>query len=85
MSSTFESIGPRKATRRVAWPGARFGVASPTCTAAPKCPEKATERYLDALASIDQDTTLDDILHRLSQPTYWHGRRVRALQPRMFG
>src|SRR5205823_6425437 len=42
---------------------------------------KATERYLDALASVDEDTTLDDVLHRLGQPTYWHGRRVRALQP----
>src|SRR2546429_543667 len=42
---------------------------------------KATERYLDALASVDADTTLDDVLHRLGQPTYWHGRRVRALQP----
>ena len=42
---------------------------------------KATERYLDALASVDEDTTLDDILHRLGQPTYWHGRRVRAPQP----
>ena len=42
---------------------------------------KATERYLDALASIDQDTTLDAVLHRLGQPQYWHGRRVRALHP----
>jgi hypothetical protein len=36
----------------------------------------ATERYLDALASVDQDTTLQDVLHRLGQPRYWHGRRV---------
>jgi hypothetical protein len=42
---------------------------------------KATERYLDALASVDQDTTLEEVLHRLGQPRYWHGRRVRALQP----
>src|SRR2546427_3737135 len=42
---------------------------------------KATERSLDALASVDEDTTLDEVLHRLGQPTYWHGRRVRALQP----
>jgi len=41
----------------------------------------ATERYLDALASVDQDTTLQEILQRLGQPRYWHGRRVRALQP----
>jgi hypothetical protein len=42
---------------------------------------RATERYLDALASIDQDTTLDQVLRRLGQPQYWHGRRVRALSP----
>jgi hypothetical protein len=42
---------------------------------------KAAERYLDALASIDEDTTLQEVLHRLGQPRYWDGRRVRALQP----
>jgi hypothetical protein len=42
---------------------------------------RATERYLDALASVDQDTTLDEVLRRLGQPQYWHGRRVRALSP----
>ena len=42
---------------------------------------KATKRYLDALASIDQDTTLEAVLHRLGRPQYWHGRRVRALHP----
>jgi len=41
----------------------------------------ATERYLDALASVDDDTTLDELLRRLGQPTPWHGRRVRALRP----
>jgi hypothetical protein len=41
----------------------------------------ATERYLDALASVDEDTTLDELLRRLGQPTPWHGRRVRALRP----
>jgi hypothetical protein len=42
---------------------------------------KAAERYLDALASVDSDTTLDEVLHRLGQPKYWHGRRVRPLSP----
>jgi hypothetical protein len=42
---------------------------------------KATERYLDALASVDDDTTLDELLRRLGQPTQWHGRRVRAFRP----
>lgn len=42
---------------------------------------KATERYLDALASVDDDTTLGELLTRLAAPTRWHGRRVRALRP----
>jgi hypothetical protein len=42
---------------------------------------RAAERYLDALGSLDLDTTLDEVVHRLSQPRYWHGRRVRALHP----
>jgi hypothetical protein len=42
---------------------------------------RAAERYLDALASVEQDTTLEQVLHRLGQPKYWHGRRVRALYP----
>lgn len=42
---------------------------------------KATERYLDALASVDDDTTLEALLHRLGQPRQWRGRRVRALRP----
>lgn len=42
---------------------------------------QATERYLDALASVDDDTTLGELLTRLAAPTRWHGRRVRALRP----
>jgi hypothetical protein len=41
----------------------------------------AAERYLDALGSVDLDTTLHDVVRRLGQPKYWHGRRVRALHP----
>jgi hypothetical protein len=42
---------------------------------------KAAERYLDALASVDEDTTLEDLIRRLEQPKQWKGRRVRALRP----
>ena len=68
---------------RASWPGVRYAAASPTCTAVPKCRRKATERYLDALASVDEDTTLDDVLHRLGQPTVlaWSARaRAAALR-----
>ncbi|HYP14993.1 MAG TPA: hypothetical protein VEQ63_13785, partial [Bryobacteraceae bacterium] len=43
--------------------------------------KKAAERYLDAFAAIDDDTTLEEILTRLGKPAQIKGRRVRALQP----
>jgi hypothetical protein len=42
---------------------------------------RATERYLDALAEVDDDTTLEELLRRLGQRRQWKGRRVRALRP----
>jgi hypothetical protein len=63
----------------LAWRPLRRGIADLHRRA--EVSRKATERYLDALASIDHDTTLEAVLHRLGQPQYWHGRRVRALQP----
>jgi hypothetical protein len=42
---------------------------------------KAAERYLDAFASVDEDTTLEELIQRLGQPKQWRGRRVRALRP----
>src|SRR5207247_2615668 len=63
----------------LAWRPLRRGIADLHRRA--EVSRKAAERYVDALASVDDDATLDDVLHRLGQPTYWHGRRVRALQP----
>jgi hypothetical protein len=63
----------------LAWRPLRRGIADLHRRA--EVSHKATERYLDALASVDEDTLLDQVLDRLGQPTYWHGRRVRALQP----
>lgn len=42
---------------------------------------KAAERYLDAFASVEEDTTLEELIRRLGQPRQWRGRRVRALRP----
>ena len=64
---------------RLAWRPLRRGIADLHRRA--EVSRKAAERYLDALASVEDDTTLDEVLHRLGQPRYWHGRRVRALQP----
>ena len=63
----------------LAWRPLRRGIADLRRRA--EVGRKAAERYLDALASVDQDTTLDEILRRLGRPSYWHGRRVRALHP----
>jgi hypothetical protein len=43
--------------------------------------QRAAERYLDALAGVDEQTTLEELLERLAQPRLWKGRRVRALRP----
>jgi hypothetical protein len=63
----------------LAWRPVRRGIADLHRRA--EVGRRAAERYLDALASVDQDTTLDEVLRRLGQPQYWHGRRVRALSP----
>jgi hypothetical protein len=63
----------------LAWRPLRRGIADLQRRA--EVGRRAAERYLDALASVDQDTTLDEVLRRLGQPQYWHGRRVRALHP----
>lgn len=41
----------------------------------------ANERYLDALAELDQDTPLHDVLDPVCKHTSFRGRRVRALKP----
>jgi len=43
--------------------------------------ERATERYLDALAGVHEQTSLQELLDRLGPPQQWKGRRVRALHP----
>ena len=62
-----------------AWRPLRRGVADLSRRA--EVARTAAERYLDALGSVDLDTTLHDVVRRLGQPTYWHGRRVRGLHP----
>jgi hypothetical protein len=42
---------------------------------------RSAERYLDAFASVEEDTTLEELIRRLGQPKLWRGRRVRALRP----
>src|SRR5207302_4533905 len=41
----------------------------------------ANERYLEALASVDDSATLEERVRRVTVPATWKGKRVRALQP----
>jgi hypothetical protein len=69
--------GDRKGPRT--WRRLRRGVADLHRRA--QLSHKAAARYLDAFATVDDFTTLDQLLQRLEQPRQWHGRRVRALRP----
>ncbi|MGQ9636096.1 MAG: hypothetical protein ACUVXB_17875 [Bryobacteraceae bacterium] len=63
----------------LAWRPMRRGIADLHRRA--EVSRKAAERYLDAFASVDEDTTLEELIRRLGQPRQWRGRRVRALRP----
>jgi hypothetical protein len=69
--------GDRKGPR--AWRRLRRGIADLHRRA--QLSHKAATRYLDAFATVDDSTTLDQLLQRLEQPRQWRGRRVRALRP----
>jgi len=43
--------------------------------------QAANNRYLDALASVENTTSLGELTARLCRPTKYKGRRVRALNP----
>jgi hypothetical protein len=42
--------------------------------------EAANERYWNALASIDDSATVEELVRRLEQPVKWKGGRVRGLR-----
>jgi hypothetical protein len=63
----------------LAWRQMRRGIADLHRRA--EVSRKAAERYLDAFASVDEETTLEELIRRLGHPRQWRGRRVRALRP----
>lgn len=73
--------GAKKETRRVASSGECCVVDWRTSTAELRSASKINERYLEALAQGDDDTTLQELTQRLEQPRRWNGQRVRALRP----
>jgi hypothetical protein len=62
-----------------AWRKLRKGVADISRRA--HISQAAKERYLNALAEVDQTTCLGKLLAPLCQPQEWNGKRVRALNP----
>jgi hypothetical protein len=67
-----EPEGPR------AWRPLRRGVADLYRRA--ELSEKATGRYLDALASLDDSARLQELTEKLEQPTRWKQQRMRGLR-----
>lgn len=63
----------------MAWRQMRRGIADLHRRA--EVSRKAAERYLDAFASVNEDTTLEELVRRFGQPRQWRSRRVRALRP----
>jgi hypothetical protein len=63
----------------LAWRRLRKGIADLHRRA--QVSQAANERYLDALSSVDDTTTLEEHLQRITAPVLWNSKRVRALQP----
>jgi hypothetical protein len=66
-------------SRKLAWRKMRAGIADLYRRA--EVSRKAAERYLDAYASVEQQTTLEELVHGLEKRTVWRGRPVRPLRP----
>ncbi len=64
---------------RLAWRPMRRGIAD--LHRRTEVSQRANERYLDALASVDESATIAELTESLTRPVSWHGQRVRALRP----
>jgi hypothetical protein len=61
------------------WQSLRKGVADLHRRA--EVSQQSNERYLEALAAVNQPQTLREATTPVCQPKQWHGRRIRALHP----
>jgi hypothetical protein len=43
--------------------------------------QKANDRLIDALASVDDARSVEELTRAIQKPTLWNGRRARALRP----
>ena len=76
----FKVLRPLEKVRRhpLAWQTLRKGIADLHRRAAVS--QRANERYLDALASVEDSTPLHELLDHVARPVTYHGRRLRALR-----
>ncbi len=76
----FQVLRPRARARRrtLAWQPLRKGVADLHRRAAVS--QRANERYLDALAAVDDSTPLHQLLDQVARRVRYRGRPVRALR-----
>lgn len=63
----------------LAWRPMRRGIADLHRRA--ELSQRANERYLDALASVDESATVAELTEALTRPVRWNGQRLRALRP----
>ena len=63
----------------LAWRQMRRGIADLHRRA--EVSQKALDRYCDALASVDDSATLEELTARIERRTKWNGTSVRALHP----
>jgi hypothetical protein len=63
----------------MAWRAMRRGIADLQRRA--QVSQKALHRYADALASVDDSTTLEELTQTLERRVNWNGKWVRALHP----
>jgi hypothetical protein len=78
--AAFTVLRPRQRSRRrrLAWQPLRKGVADLHRRAA--LSQRANERYLDALATVEDSTPLHQLLDRVGRRVRYRGRHVRALR-----
>ena len=87
IESTFNNTRDMKVYRRpegepegkLTWRRLRKGVAD--IPRRVEIAQAANERYLQALAAVDTDASLNELTKPLCQPVVWKGRRARALNP----
>ncbi len=77
----FQSYRPKEGGPKedLAWRQMRKGIADMHRRA--EISQRTNERLIQALASVDDSRTVEELTTSIQKPTTWNGRRVRALRP----